>query len=50
MNNTDLASKSNISWKKIDFFQLFDFSPKPRGPPKIFDTQFSEIFKKMFHK
>jgi len=28
------------------FFNFFDFSPKAQGPLKIFDTQFSKIFKK----
>ena len=36
--------------EKIFFFHFFDFSPKARGPLKIFDVQFSEIFKKNIQK
>ena len=46
MYNKDSTRKSNISYKKLKFFRFFHFSPKARGPLKIFDDQFSEIFKK----
>ena len=36
--------------KKEIFFRFSDFSPKARGPLKIFDVQFSDIFKKKFQK
>ena len=36
--------------KKLKNFQFFHFLPKARGPLKIFDDQFSEIFKKKFQK
>ena len=36
--------------KKLKFFRFFHFSPKARGPLKIFDVQFSEIFKKNIQK
>ena len=36
--------------KKMFFFQFFDFSPNARGPPKIFDVQFSGNFKKQIQK
>ena len=42
--------ESKISHKKIDFLRFFDFSPNARGPLKIFDIQFSEIFKKKILK
>ena len=32
------------------FFNFFNFSRHARGPPKIFDVQFSKIFKKKFKK
>ena len=32
------------------FFRFFNFSPNARGPPKIFDVQFCEIFKNKFQK
>ena len=32
--------------KKVFFFRFFDFLPNARGPPKIFDAQFSDTFKK----
>ena len=44
--NKDSARKSKISHKKIDFLRFFDFSPNARGPLKIFDAQFSDIFRK----
>ena len=50
MYNKDSARKSNISSKKKFFFQFFDFSPNARGPPKIFDVQFSGNFKKQIQK
>ena len=50
MYNKDSTRKSNISYKKIEFFRFFDFSPKARGPLKIFDVQFSEIFKNKLQK
>ena len=50
MYNKDSARKSNISSKKKFFFQFFDFSPNARGPPKIFDVQFSGSFKKQIQK
>ena len=31
--------------KKYIFFRFFDFLPNARGPPKIFDAQFSNTFK-----
>ena len=50
MYNADLARKNKISCKKNFFFRFFNFSPKARGPLKIFDVQFSETFKKKFQK
>ena len=50
MYNKDSPRKSNISPKKLEFFRFFHFSPKARGPLKIFDVQFSDIFKKKFQK
>ena len=35
---------------ELEFFRFFHFSPKARGPLKIFDIQFSEISKKKFQK
>ena len=32
------------------FFRFSNFSPNARGPPKIFDVQFCEIFKNKFQK
>ena len=46
----DSTRKSNISYKKLKKFWFFHFSPKARGPLKIFDVQFSEIFKKNIQK
>ena len=46
MYNKDSTRKSNISYKKLEFFWFFHFSPKAQGPLKIFDIQYSEIFKK----
>ncbi len=50
MYNKDSARKSNISSKKIFFFQFFNFLPKARGPLKIFDAQFPKIFKNKLQK
>ena len=50
MYNKDSPRKSNISCKKLFFFRFFDFSPSAWGPPKNFDVQFPEIFKKNFQK
>ena len=51
MYNKYSTRKSNISLrKKLKNFQLFHFLPKARGPLKISDDQFSEIFKKNFQK
>ena len=51
MYNKDSARKSKISHKKNRvFLQFFDFSSIARGPMKIFDVQFSEIFKKKILK
>ena len=44
--NKDSARKSKIYCKKSIFFRFFDFLPNARGPPKIFDSQFSYTFKK----
>ena len=44
--NKDSAKKSKISCKKKFFFRFFNFLLNARGPPKIFDAQFSERFKK----
>ena len=44
--NKDSTRRSNISPKKLKKFQFFYFSPKAQGPLKIFEIQYSEIFKK----
>ena len=44
--NKDSARKSKISCKKSNFFMIFRFLPNAQGPPKIFDAQFSDTFKK----
>ena len=36
--------KVRFSAKKLIFFNFFNFSRHARGPPKIFDVQFSKIF------
>ena len=46
MYNKDSTRKSNISYKKKDLLNFFHFFPKARKPLKIFDDQFSKIFKK----
>ena len=38
--------KVRFSAKKNIFFNFFNFSRHARGPPKIFDVQFSKNFKK----
>ena len=47
---TDSARKNKIFCKKRDFFNFFNFSRHARGPPKIFDVQFSKNFQKKFKK
>ena len=44
--NKDSTRKVIFLTKKIEFFRFFHFSPKAKGPLKIFDIQYSEIFKK----
>ena len=46
MYNVDLAKKVIFIAKQEIFFRFSDFSPKARGPLKIFNVQFSDIFKK----
>ena len=48
---TDSARKNKIFGKKKGiFFNFFNFSRHARGPPKIFDVQFSKNFQKKFKK
>ncbi len=49
MYHKDSARKRFLAQNWI-FFQFFNFSPNARGPLKIFDVRFSEIFKKKFQK
>ncbi len=45
MYNSDSVRKSTIFYKKIYFFQFFQFSRHGQGWPKILKVKFFEVFK-----
>ena len=47
--NKDSERKDFLQKNRFfSIFQFFNFLPNARGPPKIFDAQFSGTFKKNF--